>query len=98
MGIQAYFPGTSPMIYNNIVINGLGGNVGIGILSPDQILHINGPMRIDSALGSDPPNTTGTPRVGIGDVESDIYLADPAVWLTIYLNGTEYVIPAYYPN
>jgi hypothetical protein len=97
MGIQAYFPGSSPMVYNNIVINGLGGNVGIGILTPDKILHVSGPIQIDDAFGSDPSTTAGNPRLGIGDVEGEIYLADPAVWLSIYLNGTEYVIPAYDP-
>jgi hypothetical protein len=97
MGIQAYFPGSSPMVYNNIVINGLGGNVGIGVLTPDKILHVSGPIQIDDAFGSDPSTTAGNPRLGIGDVEGEIYLADPAVWLSIYLNGTEYVIPAYDP-
>jgi hypothetical protein len=97
MGIQAYFPGSSPMVYNNIVINGLGGYVGIGVLTPYKILHVSGPIQIDDAFGSDPSTTAGNPRLGIGDVEGEIYLADPDVWLSIYLNGIEYVIPAYDP-
>ena len=97
MGIQAYLHGSSPVLYNNIVINGLGGYVGIGVLTPDKILHVSGPIRIDDAFGSDPSTTAGNPRLGIGDVEGEIYLADPDVWLSIYLNGIEYVIPAYDP-
>ena len=74
------------------------GNVGIGVSSPTTKLHVDGTVRIDNQGGSS-INTLGsaTPSnyYGGGSSGGVDYLSDPAIWLKINLDGTEYFFPGY---
>ena len=73
-----------------------GGLVGIGTTSPSHILHITDVMRMDNVSAYSPNlSLTSSPKYGYGDVSNDRYLAEPAIWLKINVDGTEYVIPGY---
>jgi hypothetical protein len=74
------------------------GNVGIGVSNPTTKLHVDGTVRIDnqgggtvSVVGSAAPND----YYGGGLSGGAHYLSDPAVWLKINLDGTDYYFPGY---
>jgi hypothetical protein len=74
------------------------GNVGIGVSTPTTKFHVDGTVRIDNQGGST-VNIVGssTPNnyYGGGSSGGADYLSDPAVWLKINLDGTEYYFPGY---
>jgi len=55
--VQAIKPGTA---YRNLILQGGGGNVGIGTSSPSTTLHVAGPVRMQSYTVGTLPSASGS--------------------------------------
>ena len=77
------------------------GDVGVNQTSPAYTFEVIGDIKTDTLRVDNPgtgplPGPPSTPTTPLGP-NPGTYLTDPTAWLTININGTDYVIPAYTP-
>ena len=81
------------------MVSGSFGFVGIGVESPQSILHVNDRPEFNNVTGNVPAaflgNYQNITTFYNNNNQDNTVLGDPAAWMSIKCDGTEYLIPLY---
>ena len=84
---------------SSLMVSGSFGYVGIGVESPQSILHVNDRPEFNNVTGNVPVafigNYQNITTFYNNNSQDNTVLGDPAAWMSIKCDGTEYLIPLY---
>jgi len=84
---------------SSLMVSGSFGFVGIGVESPQSILHVNDRPEFNNVTGNVPVaflgNYQNITTFYNNNNQDNTVLGEPAAWMNIKCDGTEYLIPLY---
>jgi len=84
---------------SSLMVSGSFGYVGIGVESPQSILHVNDRPEFNNVTGNVAATFAGNYQnittFYNNNNQDDTVLGNPAAWMSIKCDGTEYLIPLY---
>ena len=76
-------------------LTGGTGNIGIGSAVPAKKLSVTGAVEYSTDNGLNPIGQTSAAGGNVGTLTNSPTTGDPAFWLRVTINGTNYAIPAW---